>query len=60
MKSIIITINTDGSRTLEVKGVKGKGCDKETASLETALGMDPSDRQHKPEWHEPETQREQN
>lgn len=37
-EEVTVTVGTDGAVTVEVKGVKGKGCDAITKAIEEALG----------------------
>jgi hypothetical protein len=63
MKKIKITIQKDGTQTIEVLGAQGEGCVEFTAELEKRLGTPDEARVLKPEFNEDEseteTQREQ-
>jgi len=51
MPKIEITIEPDGSTSIKVNGVKGKGCEALTKDLEEALGK-VAERKHTNEYRE--------
>lgn len=50
-KEVIIEIGEDGNAEVRAEGYKGKGCIKDTAWVEEALGMSEGKRKLKPEYH---------
>lgn len=54
MKEIEITINTDGTLELDLKGYNGNGCSKITDELVKALKGDVINRDQKHEYYKPE------
>lgn len=55
MKTITVSVDTDGTLSVDVTGYKGPGCEKMTADLEKALGV-PGKRTRKPEFHQTQNQ----
>jgi hypothetical protein len=53
MKEIEITIDQEGEVSIDVRGMKGKGCEKLAAALEKALG-ETKKKVLKPEFFEQE------
>lgn len=53
MKEIEITINTDGSTEIDLKGYHGKGCSEITDKLVKALDGEVVDRTKKREYYKP-------
>ena len=56
-KEVIVEIGEDGSAEVRAEGYKGKGCLKDTAWVEEALGMDDGKRVKKPEFYQQEVVR---
>ncbi len=59
MKKIKITIHKDGTQKVEVLGAVGADCVQFTQELEKRLGSPIGERELKPEYHESETETEQ-
>ncbi len=59
MKKIRITLHRDGTQKVEVLGAVGEECLAFTAELEKRLGTPIGERVLKPEFHETETEQEQ-
>lgn len=53
MKSITITVDTEGTPTVEAHGFKGQGCEAATKAFEQSLGA-VSKRSRKSEYHQTE------
>lgn len=58
MKQIEIVIAADGQVQIEAIGFKGNACEKATAAIEAALGVETS-KKKKPEYYQREEKRQQ-
>lgn len=58
MRTITVTIDSEGQASVEVNGVAGKSCEDLTRELEQALGT-VTDRKRTADYHRQEASREQ-